>query len=63
MYKVYIKVSYIELCFRFDDSSTAVNFMMKAIKNYNPKGSSDDRTIEVRMEIDAGMAIFEEDDF
>jgi len=61
MYKVYIKVSYIELCFRFDDSGSAVNFMMKAIRNFDAK-ETNERTIEVTMKIDPELAE-QEDDF
>ena len=54
MYKVFIKVSYVELCFTFSHNAEAINFMTKAITRYDSERSEKD-SIKVWMEIEPNM--------
>lgn len=50
MYKVFIKCAYVEMCFNFDSSAEAINFMGKAVTRYSPE-ESEGRKIKVWMEV------------
>ena len=64
-YKVHLKIAYTDLYFDFEDSATAINFMMQASRSFNPQESDKDE-LEVSLKID-GKAFLQaeekEDDF
>lgn len=67
-YKVHMKIAYTDLYFDFEDSATAINFMLQASRSFNPQ-ESDKAELEVSLKID-GKAFLqkeetkeEEDDF
>lgn len=66
-YKVHLLMGYNDLYFDFDDSATAINFMMQATRSFNPVDSDKD-TLEVSLKIDGKAFLHEvekeeEDDF